>query len=209
MKFIESSRLAGTARQKHTWRYAAFAIVVVVLLCGSLIAWGAVQQPSLLGRYASHSVRNFGVVWPEKLDRSGKPYSSAGWQWMHDQGVRSIVTLIKPEKDKVDYSKFGFEKVLRIGLEGQEVPTDEQTKEYLAFIQDPKAWPVDVHCSEGKDRTGMMIALARYAIDGWTLDQALAEAKLYRGDDLARFRIEWLKKWTATHPPGSERKPSP
>src|SRR5215469_2360448 len=131
MKFIESSLLEGTTRQKHTWRYATFTIVVVILLCGSLIAWGAVQQPSLLGRYASHSVRNFGVVWSGRLDRSGKPYSSAGWQWMHDQGVRSIVTLLKPEKDKVDYAKFGFQRVLRIGLEGQEVPPTSRRRNIL------------------------------------------------------------------------------
>jgi uncharacterized membrane protein len=148
------------------------------------------------------------VVWPGKVSRSGTPYSSVGWQWLHDQGVRSIVTFIN--NDSVDYPRFSFENVLRIPLAGEEVPTDEQAKEFLQFIQDPKSWPVDVHCAAGKDRTGMMIALARYAVDGWTLDRVLAEAKRYRGgNDLARFRVECLEKWAATHPPGSERRPAP
>ena len=100
--------------------------------------------------------------------------------------------------------------MLRIPLASEDVPTDERAKEFLQLIQDPKSWPVDVHCAAGKDHTGMMIALARYAVDGWTLDAALAGAKRYhRGNDLARFRMEWLEKWTATHPPGSERRPAP
>jgi hypothetical protein len=53
----------------------------------------------------------------------------------------------------------------------------------------------------------MMVALARYAIDGWPMEKALAEAKTYRGgEDLARFRIEWLQKCAAAHKPGSERR---
>ena len=124
---------------------------------------------------------------------------------MHQQGVKSIVTLIRG--DKVDYKKYGFENVLHVPLQGQEVPSEEEAKHYLQFIQDPREWPVDVHCAQGKDRTGMMVALARYAIDGWPMEKALEEAKTYRGgEDLARFRVEWLKKWAATHKPGSERR---
>lgn len=55
----------------------------------------------------------------------------------------------------------------------------------------------------------MMVALARYAIDGWPIEKGLGEAKTYRGgDDLARFRIEWLNKWAATRKPCSERRPA-
>ena len=51
-----------------------------------------------------------------------------------------------------------------------------------------------------------MAALTRYAIDGWPLDQALAEARSYRdGKDLSKTRLNWLKKWAATHQPGSAR----
>ena len=51
------------------------------------------------------------------------------------------------------------------------------------------------------------MALARYAIDGWPMEKALAEAKTYRGGkDLAQFRVEWLQKWAAAHKPSSERR---
>lgn len=193
------------AKRNRTVHKAALLGSALLFLCGSLIAGSMAPQQT---KYAKHTgeIRNYAVVWPGKMMRSGKPYSSDGWTWLHQQGVRSVVTLIRG--DNVDYKKFGFENILQIPLKGQDVPTEGQAQQYLQFIQDPKDWPVDVHCSEGKDRTGMMVALARYAIDGWPMEKALAEAKTYRGgEDLAQFRVEWLKKWAAEHKPGSERRP--
>ena len=189
----------------HALRNTAIGIGAGLLVCGTLLAAGVVQQAKWQSKHGGLAIRNYGVVWDGKLMRSGKPYSEGGWTWVHNQGVKSIVTLIRG--DNVDYKKYGFQNVLHVPLQGQEVPTEEEAKQYLQFIQDPKEWPVDVHCAEGKDRTGMMVALARYAIDGWPMDKALAEAKTYRGgDDLARFRIAWLQKWAAEHKPGSERR---
>jgi hypothetical protein len=51
-----------------------------------------------------------------------------------------------------------------------------------------------------------MAALTRYAVDGWSLDQALAEARSYRnGKDLSKIRLDWLTRWARTHQPGSAR----
>jgi len=202
MKHTEEKMKKPKEKRSHKLRKGAL-ISGALLLCGSLAAWGIVPLPRKHSKNGE-AVRNYAVVWPGKMMRSGKPYSEEGWTWVHERGVKSIVTLIRG--DNVDYKKFGFENVLQIPLQGQEVPTEEQAKQYLQFIQDPKEWPVDVHCAEGKDRTGMMVALARYAIDGWPMEKALAEAKTYRGGkDLARFRVEWLQKWATAHKPGSER----
>jgi hypothetical protein len=154
-------------------------------------------------------VRNYGVVWPGKLTRSGLPDSDSEWRWLRHQGVKSIVTFLGHDDDDVDYEKYGFEHVLRIPLDDEDVPTEAQSRSFLAFVQDPNHWPVHMHCHAGKDRTGMMAALVRYAVDGWSLDRALAEARPYRkGKDLAEFRVEWLEKWAALHAPGSERRPA-
>lgn len=202
MKLMERKMTKRVEKGNRTLRNAGLLIGTFLALYGSLAAWGTVPLPRKHAK--DGEVRNYHVVWPGKVMRSGKPYSEDGWTWVHAQGVKSIVTLIRG--DKVDYKRFGFENVLQIPLQGQEVPTEEQAKQYLQFIQDPKDWPVDVHCAEGKDRTGMMVALARYAIDGWPMEKALAEAKTYRGgNNLARFRVEWLQKWAAEHKPGSER----
>jgi protein tyrosine/serine phosphatase len=147
-------------------------------------------------------VRNYGVIWPHELTRSGLPRSDQGWIWLRQQGVRSIVTF-RTEND-VDYRAFGFKDVLHLTLSGSVMPTEKQAVEYLKFIQNPANQPVHIHCTAGRDRTGMMAVLARYSIDGWTLEDALSEARRYRdGKDLSARRITWLREWAKAHPPGS------
>lgn len=146
-------------------------------------------------------VRNYGVIWPHELTRSGLPRSDAGWTWLRDQGVRSIVTF-RTEND-VDYRSLGFN-VMHLPLTGSVMPTDKQAVEYLKFVQNPQNQPVHIHCTAGRDRTGMMAALVRYSVDGWTLDDALKEARQYRdGKDLSARRVAWLRAWGKTHSPGS------
>ena len=185
----------------------ATALAALLLWPPNLLGHESVPEHSRQEDIGSSAFRNYGVVWPGKLTRSGVPSSDSGWQWLRGEGVKSIVTFL--DDDDVDYEKFEFEHVLTIPLGDEDLPSDEQTKTFLAFIQDPHNWPVHMHCHRGKDRTGMMAAMVRYAIDGWRLDRALEEARTYRGGkDLSEFRIEWLRRWASDHDPGSERLPS-
>jgi Tyrosine phosphatase family len=146
----------------------------------------------------------FGVIWRNQLTRSGLPRDDQGWMWLRQRGVRSIVSF-RPEND-IDYRKFGFEHVLRLPLTRSVMPTQDQALEYLKFIQNPANQPVHIHCSAGVGRTGMMAALARYSIDGWTLDRALDEARRYRGGkELSARRMAWLRAWAKSYPPASFR----
>ena len=152
--------------------------------------------------YRNGPLKRFGVIWPHDLTRSGLPRDDQGWVWLRQQGVRSIVTF-RTEND-VDYGRFGFEHILRIPLSGSVMPTEEQAVTFLKFIQEPTNQPVHIHCSAGKDRTGMMAALVRYSIDGWPLNRALEEARQYRGGkQLSERRIAWLRDFAQQHPRGT------
>ena len=173
-------------------------LVLLAALAASAAYWRTVEHDP----YRNGPLKRFGVVWPEQLTRSGLPRSDHGWIWLRARGVRTIVTF-RTEHD-IDYRKFGFERVMHVPLSGSVMPTEEKAAEYLNFIQNPANQPVHIHCSAGKDRTGMMAALARYSIDGWTLTKALDEARQYRdGKDLSPRRVAWLRAWAKTHPPGS------
>ena len=183
------------------WKIVATALVVLL-----------VASPAVSGSRNEHGrgkpIRNYGVIWEGKLTRSGLPDADAGWDWLREQGVKSIVTFLPLEECDVDYGDHGFANVLRIPLspEEMEFPTERQTQRFLVFIQDPKNQPVHIHCAAGRDRTGMMAALARYAVDGWPLDNALKEARSYRdGKSLGEERVAWLKDWATKHPPGGAR----
>jgi protein tyrosine/serine phosphatase len=185
-------------RTKSLRMYAIPALVLLASLAVSAGYWRAIQH----GPYSNGPLRRYGVVWAHQLTRSGLPRNDEGWVWLRQQGVRSIVTF-RTEND-VDYRKFGFERVMYVPLRGSVMPTEEQAIEYLRFIQNPMNRPVHIHCSAGKDRTGMMAALARYSIDGWTLARALDEARKYRdGKELSPRRTAWLRAWAKAHAPGS------
>ena len=60
-----------------------------------------------------------------------------------------------------------------------EVPTPGQVAAFLGLFRDEPAPTVFVHCRKGMDRTGVMIALYRIAIDHFTTDRAVAEMKAF------------------------------
>lgn len=54
-------------------------------------------------------------------------------------------------------------------------PDDEDVVQFLQTVMDRNHAPAFVHCQRGADRTGMMTAVYRVAVQGWTKDQAIAE----------------------------------
>jgi len=179
-------------------RAAKLWITAYIVGCVALLT--AARSPLQAPREPSPP-RNYGVIWDHKLTRSALPDENS-WLWLRSQGVRSVVTFI-PDSS-VDYGKYGFS-VLHIPMHS-EPPSEQQAEQFLRFVQDPKNQPVHIHCVAGQSRTGLMAALARYAIDGWPLDRALEEARRYRqGRDLSRERVNWLRDWAAKHPAGSFR----
>jgi protein tyrosine/serine phosphatase len=186
---------------RRSTRFKIYGIPAIALLAAVAIGasyWQSVEQ----AHSKQERLSNYGVIWLGQLTRSGLPRSDEGWTWLRQQGVRSIVTF-RTEKD-INYRKFGFERVMRLPLSDSVMPTEEQAVRYLKVIHDPENHPVHIHCTAGRGRTGMMAALVRYSIDGWTMDRALEEARQYRGGkQLSGRSIVWLRAWAKAHPPGS------
>ena len=55
-------------------------------------------------------------------------------------------------------------------------PSEEQIQAFLETVTDPALQPVFVHCRQGEDRTGVMVAIYRVAEQGWEPAQAYREA---------------------------------
>lgn len=54
-------------------------------------------------------------------------------------------------------------------------PEDEDVIKFLRIVTNPSQQPVLVHCAHGSDRTGMMVAIYRIVVQGWSKDDALKE----------------------------------
>ena len=54
-------------------------------------------------------------------------------------------------------------------------PVDADVLTFLRIVTDKASQPVLVHCAQGSDRTGMMVAIYRIVVQGWSKDDALKE----------------------------------
>jgi len=68
----------------------------------------------------------------------------------------------------------------------------------LSAMTDPANQPVFVHCSRGTDRTGVVMAVYRMEVDGWSEAEAEAEMEAFG------FHEIWsqLKEFVRRYPEG-------
>jgi hypothetical protein len=149
-------------------------------------------------------VANYGVIRDGQLSQSATPNDEGQWRWLRARGVNTIVTL---DPQRINFGSFGFENFLWMPLDEGAPPTDAQAERFLKFVQDPDNKPVHLQSAGGSDRVATLRALLSYAIDGQTMETALAEARLHNGGkELSDAQEEWLRRWAAAHDPGSHRR---
>jgi tyrosine-protein phosphatase SIW14 len=116
-----------------------------------------------------------------KLYRGAQP-AAGGVQQLVRLGIRTIVNLrgkgegVRKEDAEARaagllYFSIPFDRMGR--------PDDAEMKQVLSIIDTRENQPVFVHCKQGVDRTGTVIAIYRITHDGWTSEQAKAEANRY------------------------------
>jgi len=152
----------------------------------------------------------FAIPVPGVLSRSGQP-TIADFQWLQRNGWKSVVDFRQDgEKgDPLDSKMPGFSdlglKFLSLPIKDGTTPSDAQADQFLKFAVDPQNQPVHVHCAAGIGRTGIAVALYRYSVQGWSIDKAIQETALYT-KSINQSQQDWLRKWAASHSPGSYAK---
>jgi protein tyrosine phosphatase (PTP) superfamily phosphohydrolase (DUF442 family) len=104
------------------------------------------------------------------LYRGGQP-SAEGFTELAKLGVKTVVSLRAFHGDPAEAYLLAHESISFKYWH----PEDEDVVRFLAIATDPARVPVFVHCWHGADRTGMMCAIYRIAVEGWTKDEALRE----------------------------------
>jgi protein tyrosine/serine phosphatase len=122
-------------------------------------------------------VSNFGEVTP-KLYRGGQP-KGTGYEHLKKMGVDIVVDLRLSGRDAEKRN------VTKAGMRFVDIPwhcyfpKDRVFARFLKLLQENPEKKVFVHCRYGDDRTGMMIAAYRMAVQGWTPNEARREMQKF------------------------------
>ena len=115
----------------------------------------------------------------DKLFRSGQP-RAGGVARLRDLGINTIINLrgasASTRKEESEARAFGLN-YFNIALPNWGRPQDSRVARILDLIAAPENGRVLVHCKDGVDRTGMIVAVYRMMHEGWTSQDALAEAE--------------------------------
>jgi len=116
-------------------------------------------------------IRNFAKV-SDTLYRGGQP-DVEGYFRLMKMGIRTVISLRTLEADRRVVETLGL-RYIHISFKTGH-PEDEDVLEFLKAATDPVNQPVFVCCHWGADRTGMMVAVYRMVVQGWTREAALRE----------------------------------
>jgi tyrosine-protein phosphatase SIW14 len=103
----------------------------------------------------------------------GARLEPAGAAVLASLGVRTVVSLrVMPSDWKAieSASLQHFHIPMRAGR-----PNEDDIVEFLRIATNPSCQPVYVYCNHGSDRTGMMCAVYRIVVCGWSKEEAICE----------------------------------
>jgi protein tyrosine/serine phosphatase len=108
------------------------------------------------------------------LYRGAQP-TADGMVHLQAKGIKTVINLRAWHSDK--------DKVAGTGLKSVRFETEpwhgdeEEVVKFLKVVTDTNNLPAFVHCERGADRTGMMCAMYRIVVCGWTKPEAVAEMR--------------------------------
>lgn len=106
------------------------------------------------------------------LYRSGQP-SAEGMRVARAMGIRTVINLRSFHDDRAELGKTRLT-YLHIAMKAWH-PLDEDIIIFLKTVAQPRLRPVLVHCQYGSDRAGLMCAVYRVVVEGWSREEALDE----------------------------------
>ncbi len=106
------------------------------------------------------------------LYRDAQP-TQEGFRQQKAMGIKTIINLRSHHSDipLIGTLSFSCESIPARAWDVDE----EEIVQFLKVATDKNRIPVFVHCQHGSDRTGVMCAVYRIAVCGWTKDEAIEE----------------------------------
>lgn len=125
------------------------------------------------------TISNFGRI-NEGYYRGAQP-RGRDFATLASLGVRTVIDLTKDgDRTEPGLVQAAGMRFFRIPMTTHEPPTQAVIAQFLQIVDNPANQPVYVHCQGGRHRTGVMTAVYRMTVDGWTAARAFSEMKQYK-----------------------------
>lgn len=185
-------------------RCLSYSAILIVASMGATFAYLEIREGSeQVARHAAHQtkpyrIRDFAQV-TQTLDRGAQPQPSS-YPQLKQLGVGIVVSfrnsksVVEGERRTVEALSIRF---VNIPLYGSLAPENKKVAEFLELMRSNADKMIFAHCQAGHDRTGVMVAAYRMAIQNWTPGQALQEMEKYHYDpdlDPDQFLSKWRRR---------------
>jgi protein tyrosine/serine phosphatase len=135
-------------------------------------------EPAVARHIASNDHDPFTQVTP-RLWRGPAP-DEQELEGLASRGVKTVIDLrILPSKLEERTAKRLGMQYLNLPM-GYFAPSPDSVATFLKIVSDDAKTPVFVHCRQGADRTGTLIAIYRRLVQNWTYEAAYEEMRTYR-----------------------------
>jgi protein tyrosine phosphatase (PTP) superfamily phosphohydrolase (DUF442 family) len=139
------------------------------------------------------------------LYRSGQLTSQQLTEAVKRHGIRTVINLqmhgTELEDERELAARIGVDFV-NLPMPGDGFGEEWQFRQILKILDDPERRPALVHCARGTCRTGAAVAMYRFEVDGWTIDDVAVEMRRQT------YKYGWLPGYIyamAKHKPTSIR----
>lgn len=125
-------------------------------------------------KISSSEIAHFYKV-TDRLYRGGQP-SDKGFEELKKLGITHIISLRSGSDDaKIQNDETLTFEHIPVSVNPFKKPKEADVIQFLKAVTTTSNHPVFVHCREGVDRTGLMIAAYRIVIDEWSREEAITE----------------------------------
>lgn len=108
------------------------------------------------------------------LYRSAQP-TAEGMANLKKMGIQTVVNLrsFNSDREEIGLTGLAYEHIYMKAW----YPERKEAVRFLQIVTNEKRAPILFHCQHGADRTGIMCAVYRIAVQGWSKEEAIRELK--------------------------------
>ncbi len=135
---------------------------------------------------------NCGRVTPN-IYRGAQPLPE-GYATLKKMGVRTVINLRTTSSEKKAVESAGMKSV-EVPLSVLSDVNPKAVDSIIDIMKDPSNQPVYVHCRQGQDRTGIIVAAYRMKVNGWSFADAEAEMQSFGFNDIWHELKEFIREY--------------